>query len=85
VSLGYANPFLPERVECERAVLGDDFLEGEPVWSYRAEHPEPRANVWRTVAKLQPLVEHLRTRLAGGVEARENDLVLYEDAALQLL
>src|ERR1035438_9963228 len=42
--LGYANPFLPERVELERAVLGAEFLEGEPVWSYRAEHPEPRAN-----------------------------------------
>jgi transcriptional regulator with AAA-type ATPase domain len=83
--LGYANPFLPERVEWERAVLGVEFLEGEPVWSYRAEHPEPRANVWRAMAKLQPVVEHLRVRLAGGIEARERDLVLYEDAALQLL
>jgi transcriptional regulator with AAA-type ATPase domain len=83
--LGYANPFLPERVECERAVLGGEFLEGEPVWSYRAEHPEPRANVWRMVGKLQPLVEQLRTRLAAGVEARELDLGLYEDATLQLI
>ena len=83
--LGYANPFLPERVECERAVLGGEFLEGEPVWSYRAEHPEPRANVWRIVEKLQPLVEQLRTRLAGGIEAREQDLGLYEDATLQLI
>src|ERR1035441_10973414 len=48
--LGYANPFLPERVELERAVLGGEFMEGEPVWSYRAEHPEPRAHVWRIVA-----------------------------------
>ena len=61
------------------------FVEGEPVWSYRAEHPEPRANVWRIVAKLEPLVEQLRARLRSGVAAREEDLELYEDAALQLL
>ena len=83
--LGYANPFLPERVECERAVLGDEFVKGEPVWSYRAEHPEPRANVWRILAKLEPVVEQLCGRLRSGVAAREQDLALYEDAALQLL
>jgi len=60
--LGYANPFLPERVELERAVLGGEFMEGEAVWSYRAEHPEPRANVWRIVGKLEPLVEQLGAR-----------------------
>ena len=68
--LGYANPFLPERVELERAVLGAEFLEGEPVWSYRAEHPEPRANVWRIVAKVEPLVEPpARPACSGGAAA----------------
>src|SRR5260370_25039523 len=71
--LGYANPFLPERIACERAVLGDEFLEGEPVWSYRAEHPEPRANVWRAMAKIEPLVEQLRTRLLARAAARAHD------------
>ena len=66
-------------------MLGDEFVEGEPVWSYRAEHPEPRANVWRILAKLEPVVEQLCGRLRSGVAAREQDLVLYEDAALQLL
>jgi len=86
-ALGYANPFLPERVELERAVLGGEFVEGEAVWSYRAEHPEPRANVWRIVARLEPLVEQLATRLRGGgsADACGQDLALYEDAALHLL
>src|ERR1700732_346739 len=83
--LSNANPFLPERVECERAVLGSAFVEGEPVWSYRVEHPEPRANVWRIMERLQPLVEQLGTRLRDGAEAREADLALYEDAVLHLL
>jgi len=84
-SLGYANPFLPERVEYERAALGSAFVEGEPVWSYRIEHPEPRANVWRIQERLEPMVEQLRGKLAEGAEAREADLVLYEDAVLHLL
>src|ERR1035437_6498218 len=83
--LGYANPFLPERVELERAVLGGEFIEGDPVWSYRAEHPEPRANVWRIVARLEPLVEQLGARLRAGVSAREPEVALYADAGLQLL
>ena len=83
--LAYANPFLPERVECERAVLGVEFVEGEPVWSYRAEHPEPRANVWRITARLEPLIEELRRRLERGALAAERDLVLYEDAVLHAL
>src|SRR5438270_2222453 len=71
--LGSANPFLPERVECERAVLGSEFVEGEPVWSYRVEHPEPRANVWRIMERIAPVLEQLRARLSEGVEAREAD------------
>src|SRR5215471_349033 len=83
--LAYANPFLPERVECERAVLGNEFVEGEPVWSYRAEHPEPRENVVRIAAKVEPLVEQLRGRLRQGVRANERELALYEDAVLHVL
>jgi DNA-binding NtrC family response regulator len=83
--LVYANPFLPERVECERAVLGAEFIAGEPVWSYRAEHPEPRENVWRIQARLEPLIEELRTRLRNGARANERELILYEDAVLQVL
>ena len=83
--LGYGNPFLPERVQSERAVLGGDFVEGEPVWSYRIDQPGPRANVWRIQERLEPVVEQLRARLGEGTEAGEQDLVLYEDAALQVL
>ena len=41
--------------------------------------------MWRIVAKLEPVVEQLGARLRAGVSAREQDLGLYEDAALQLL
>src|ERR1051326_2950591 len=83
--LAYANPFLPERIECERAVLGSDFVEGEPVWSYRVERPGPRENHWRIQSGLEPVAEQARARLQEGTDATEHDLVLYEDAVLSLL
>ena len=52
--LAYANPFLPEWVEFERAVLGDAFVAGESVWSQHVRDPEqPRANVGRVVERLE--------------------------------
>ncbi len=83
--LAFCNPFLPERVQLERAALGPEFVEGEPVWSYRAEQPGPRENVWRVQARVEPIAEELRNRLCDGGDAREQDLVLYEDAVMYLL
>jgi DNA-binding NtrC family response regulator len=83
----YCNPFLPEHTRLEREALGDEFVEGEPVWSQMVEDPErPRANVWRIFEKLKKLAEELRTRLISGkFTPREADLMLYEDAILHLL
>jgi transcriptional regulator with AAA-type ATPase domain len=84
--LAYSNPFLPERAQFERAALGADYVEGEMVWSLPVEDPErPRANVWRINARLDPLVETLHTRLLDKRNARDRELVLYEDAVIHLL
>lgn len=84
--LAYANPFLPERVASERAVLGAEFQEGAPVWSQQVDDPEARrVNELRIEARLEPLAEQLRSRLSAGEEARAQDLTLYEDAVLYLL
>jgi len=71
-------------VELERAVLGPEFVEGEPVWS-RLGEDLPRANAWRIAERVGELLDRLRPRLAEGGGAGERDLVLYEDAALLLL
>jgi len=85
--LAYCNPFLPERVALERAALGSEFVEGEPVWSVEVEDPDrPRTNVWKIIALLEPLVERLRQRLCdGGAAASASDLGLYQDAVLHLI
>jgi hypothetical protein len=84
--LAYANPFLPERVEWERAALGTEFMEGEPVWSQQVKDPQrPRANVWKIAERLAPVQSHLRDRLNTGTPATPEELALYEDGVLYLL
>jgi transcriptional regulator with AAA-type ATPase domain len=83
--LSYANPFLPERVQLERAILGSEFVEGESVWSYRLDDPHARVNIVRMMARLDPLLEQLCAHLRSGVVPSDHDLALYEDAVLHLL
>src|SRR4051794_31603466 len=84
--LGYCNPFLPERIDYERAALGDDYVEGEPVWSLPVDQPErPRANVWRMVEHLDPLAGQLQVKLRAGARASADELALYEESILPLL
>jgi transcriptional regulator with AAA-type ATPase domain len=83
--LSYANPFLPDRIQLERAVLGSDFVEGEPVWSYRLDDPHARANIVRIMARLDPFLEEIRQRLLEGGVPHGRDLHLYEDAVLHVL
>jgi transcriptional regulator with AAA-type ATPase domain len=83
--LAYCNPFLPDRVAAERAALGSEFVEGEPVWSYRVDQPGPRENVWRIYRRIEPVLVEMRGRLRSGIGAQERDLALYEDCVLHLL
>ena len=84
--LAYCNPFLPERARFEKAALGHEFVEGEPIWSFTVEDPErPRANVWRIAARTEPLVTELRRRLLASAKASDEELRLYEDAVNQHL
>ena len=84
--LAFCNPFLPERILHERAALGAGFVADEPVWSFSVDEPERRrSNVWHIAARLEELCPRLRQKLATGCAASEADLVLYEDAVLNLL
>jgi transcriptional regulator with AAA-type ATPase domain len=84
--LAYCNPFLPERARFEKAALGHEFVEGEPIWSLTVEDPErPRANVWRIAGRTEPLVAELRRRLLASAKASDEELRLYEDAVNQHL
>src|SRR5215204_2831079 len=82
-TLTYCNPFLPERIDVERAILGIDFVEGEPVWSMRVDTPDAvRVNNATVAERMECEVQNIRERLTKSVVATEQDLLLYEDAAL---
>ncbi|MGO9227651.1 MAG: sigma 54-interacting transcriptional regulator [Bryobacteraceae bacterium] len=85
-NLAFCNPFLPERIQHERAALGAEFVEDEPVWSFSVDEPDRRrSNVWRIAARLEELCPRLRRKLDMGAAASQQDLILYEDAILNLL
>ncbi len=84
--IAYCNPFLPERVELERQLLGSDFKKEEPVQSLNVADPVVRTwNYTKIGQRLEVSVPGLRERLASGAGASERDLILYRDAALSLL
>src|SRR5262249_24918213 len=83
--LGHANPFLPERIEWERMVLGADFVAADPVWTVRPDRQVQNPNVARLAERAEPLARTLRDRIAARTRASDQELVLYEAVVLYLL
>ena len=84
--LAYCNPFLPERIRLEKEILGDDFVEVDPVWSKRPDQtPTEEPNVDRIILRVETLAESLLERLAAGVSPAPEALQVYEDLVLFLL
>ncbi len=83
--LVHTNPFLPERIELERDVLGKEFDESSSVWNRRAEDKEDRANVVKIHARVETLVAKTCEQLTSGVTASEEDQILYRDLVTHLL
>jgi hypothetical protein len=82
--LAYCNPFLPERIECERQALGAEFVAGGTLWHVSGE-PEPAPNVGALRQRAETLTERLAVRLAEGCCPSPEELQLYEDAVVYRL
>ena len=83
--LALCNPFLPERIECERVVLGPAFAERSSVWSLSGEPDLDHPNIAGIVQLAEELADGLRAKLGPGVRASDAELVLYEDVVLYVL
>ena len=80
------NPFAPERLKFEKQALGDRYVEGETVWTYRAAEPQRSyANAVALAEAGSEIVLGVRDRLAKGEKAGPDELRLYEDAVLHHL
>jgi hypothetical protein len=79
-ALADTNPFVRERVECERRALGERFVPSQTVWHVDGSHDGLNPNTEALVALAEERVEQLRDRLVGDAAARagKRDLTTYE-------
>src|SRR5436190_680511 len=75
----YCNPFLPERIACEREALGDEFVELDCDWNAHASSGGQHANIHRITERAGAVAQGARDRISGGCRPGDHDLRLYED------
>jgi transcriptional regulator with AAA-type ATPase domain len=83
--LAFCNPFLPERIECERAALGDAFVVSDTVWSIAKDLEGNRPNIGRLQIRVERVAALLRDQLAAGQRAADREIQLYEELIVYLL
>ena len=83
--LSTCNPFLPERVELEKRLLGTAFTPGGDVWSMDPSRPPTSPNVAAVAGKARHLARRMNPMLQVDGEFREEDLDLYEAVATYVL
>jgi len=81
----YCNPFLPERIEHEKAALGRAFITGAQPWNVSPEGQDQQVNIGLILNRAESMIETIRTRLLKPSHVTEADLGSYEDLALFVL
>ncbi|HMF17782.1 MAG TPA: sigma 54-interacting transcriptional regulator [Gemmataceae bacterium] len=81
----YSNPFLPERIELERTLLGADYVSAPWVYHKIDELDHEHPNLTLLDERVEKVVAGARERLAQGIQAGEAELALYADLATYLL
>ena len=67
----YCNPFLPERVDGERAILGREFVESDSAWNVFRDSSGERPNVLRLQETAESHAQAARQRLLDGSSAQD--------------
>ncbi len=80
--LGFVNPFLPQRIELERSILGDQFVAGEMVWSMKHIRGSETENLEKISRLATRYVSVAQAKLASGVTPSQRDLRIYIDLVL---
>ena len=83
--LVYCNPFLTERMECEKEALGDEFVKSEASWHLGADPHGTRPNLVVLQQRVEEVAARTRQRIAGGATATTGELSQYEDLVMYLL
>ncbi|HEY0943769.1 MAG TPA: sigma 54-interacting transcriptional regulator [Opitutaceae bacterium] len=82
VRLNASNPFLPERIACERAALGNDFVAAGAEWNKLPPATTQHPNHTRLTARAGDIIERVRTRWPkDGRGVGRADAARYEELA----
>jgi DNA-binding NtrC family response regulator len=85
-ALTYCNPFLPERIEAERAAAGADFRPHGNVWSVKAGDDREAPNIRVIFTRTEETTLAIRSRLReAGAKPTVRELQLYRDLVVYLL
>ncbi|MEN9840563.1 MAG: hypothetical protein RL376_363 [Verrucomicrobiota bacterium] len=81
--LNATNPFLPERIECERMALGVDFQAAGAEWNQLPPQAEAHAHHRKLVERAERILTEARAGwvIPGGGKAGREDAALYEELA----
>lgn len=78
--LNFVNPFLPERIELERDILGQEYRDIGIVWSLGKAQESYQANILRINDLALELLNSVRTGIINSNEAiSKKEFYLYED------
>ena len=83
--LAHCNPFLPGRIDCERAALGSEFVPQFADWNVRPEDARNPINLSRILERSQTLLDHALGKITRGGVDWERELPLFEDLLLTVL
>ena len=83
--LAHCNPFLPERIENERAVLGGAFDPRHADWNTQADTEGDNSNLTGLIAAADELLARTGPRLDRAGEIAADELALYEDVVMFVL
>lgn len=78
------NPFVPERIELERRILGAAFVPIGAVWNADGDAEVSDPNLPRLRERVEQLVGALRNRLAAGAAASAEEIAVYRGAVFYL-
>ena len=81
--LNYSNPFLPERIDFEKEILGEGFEPFDSVWNLKPDQEDEHSNLRRIMLRVDSLISKVHERFSEGEKfENEGDKNLYEDLIL---
>jgi Sigma-54 interaction domain len=82
-ALNYTNPFMPERVNLEKTILGAEHLEQGAVWNVHSKSGGSKCNIEGISKRAEQLALELNLRLRNKqVKADKQEFQIYEDVVV---